>query len=371
MNDRVMQFRIGVFVIFAGLVLAMMLIWFGERPTLFRDQGYVVARYDEAPGVNVGIPVRKSGIRIGEVTAIEFDEREGQPDGVLVTLALDRKIKLKAGSAPRIGRALIGDVSIDMTPGSGTAFMELSPNPKAAMNPAKMIVGEVSPDPSKALAAATVAFEKVGPTLDAIKIAAGGIADLSTSAKDVQPFLDTWKATGVKVGNAAEGIDRVIQMNEAELKPAIASLRSVSDKLNGTLDPKTLDDIRVAITRFSSAAGKLDQSLADIGPLLADLGAASNSRPITNFGQTIYRVNRLAYDLSLLTAALNDNGKLSTTGTLQRLVTNAELYENMNQMIAAGKEVMISAKPAVNSLRAFADKVARDPSLIARGALQK
>ena len=36
------------------------------------------------------MPVRKSGIRIGEVSAIKFDDRPNQPDGVLVTLALER-----------------------------------------------------------------------------------------------------------------------------------------------------------------------------------------------------------------------------------------------------------------------------------------
>ncbi len=370
MNDRVMQFRIGIFVIFAALVLAMMLIWFGERPSLFRDNGFLVARYEEAPGVNVGIPVRKSGIRIGEVTSIEFDERPGQPDGVLVTMSLDRKIKLKVGSAPKIGRALIGDVSIDMTPGKGTDFMVLSPNPKVAMEPSRIITGELTPDPSKALAAASAAFEKVGPTLEAIKLAATGVSDLSTSAKDVQAFIDTWKATGAKVGNAADGIDRVIKMNEDDLKPAISSLRSVTNKLDMTLDAKTLEDIQGAVVRFSAAAGKLDQSLGDLRPLLTDLGASVNAKPLTNFGQTIYRLNRMGYDLGLLTAALNDNGKLSTTGTLQRLVVSSELYENLNQMALAAREVFTSAKPALISLRTFADKVARDPSAIARGALK-
>ena len=75
MNERVMQFRIGMFVIVAGLVLTMLIVWFGESPTLFRDHGYVIARYDEAPGVAEGIAVRKSGIRVGEVTAIAFDDR--------------------------------------------------------------------------------------------------------------------------------------------------------------------------------------------------------------------------------------------------------------------------------------------------------
>ena len=70
MNERVMQFRIGMFVIVAGLVLAMMLVWFGEAPSLFRDHVFVKVRYQDAPGVSEGIPVRKSGIRIGEVAEI-------------------------------------------------------------------------------------------------------------------------------------------------------------------------------------------------------------------------------------------------------------------------------------------------------------
>src|SRR3954468_4156667 len=109
-KERVMQFRIGMFVIVAGLVLTMLIVWFGEAPSLFHDNGYVVAHFVEAPGVSEGVPVRKSGIRIGEVTAIAFDERPKQPDGVLVTLSLERKYKIKAGSVPRISRSLIGDV---------------------------------------------------------------------------------------------------------------------------------------------------------------------------------------------------------------------------------------------------------------------
>jgi len=35
MNERVMQFRIGMFVIVAGLVLTMLIVWFGESQVLY------------------------------------------------------------------------------------------------------------------------------------------------------------------------------------------------------------------------------------------------------------------------------------------------------------------------------------------------
>ena len=124
MNERLMQFRIGMFVIVAGLVLTMMIVWFGESPAILRDQVYVKVRYGEAPGVLEGVPVRKSGIRIGEVSAIAFDERNNQPDGVLVTLAIERRYKLHEGTVPRLGRSLIGDVTIDMQPGKSPGNSE-------------------------------------------------------------------------------------------------------------------------------------------------------------------------------------------------------------------------------------------------------
>ena len=49
MNERLMQFRIGMFVIVAGLVLTMMIIWFGESPAILRDQVYVKVRYRRSP----------------------------------------------------------------------------------------------------------------------------------------------------------------------------------------------------------------------------------------------------------------------------------------------------------------------------------
>src|SRR5438105_11107197 len=172
MNERVMQFRIGMFVIVAGLVLTMMIVWFGESPSLLRDQVYLKVRYTEAPGVLEGVQVRKSGIRIGEVMAIAFDERPNQPDGVLVTLALERRYRLRQGSVPRLTRSLIGDVAIDMQPGTGDGYIPTTKLPADA----PVIEGDVAPDPSKALAAATKAFEKAGDTLQSINEAANGLA---------------------------------------------------------------------------------------------------------------------------------------------------------------------------------------------------
>jgi phospholipid/cholesterol/gamma-HCH transport system substrate-binding protein len=369
MNERVMQFRIGMFVIVAGLVLIMMIIWFGESPTLFQDHVYIKAHYQEAPGVSVGIPVRKSGIRIGEVSAIEFDERAGQPDGVIVTMSIDRKTPLKKGAKPRISRALIGDVSIDVTPGTSSENLEMG----ESVATAPMIEGEISPDPAKALAAATEAFQKVGTTLTAIETAANGVSSLSKKAETLDSFLDTWKETGRSMTSTSKRIDDVLAGNQDNIKPAIADLREVARKLNTTLDEKTTANAKQTLDRLATVSAKLDQSLNDLRPLLADLGAGTDFIPKTNLGQAAYRINRISADLGLVTRNFVDpsTGAMNPNGTLQRLVTNPSLFDNLNRMTSSANEIMGHLKPAVASLKLFAEKIARDPSALTRGALQR
>jgi phospholipid/cholesterol/gamma-HCH transport system substrate-binding protein len=364
MNERLMQFRIGMFVIVAGLVLTMMIVWFGESPTLFRDQVYLKVHYSEAPGVVEGVPVRKSGIRIGEVFSTEFDERPNEPDGVIVTLALERRYSLHAGSVPRLNRSLIGDVTVDMMPGTGPSTLPTSRAPDGA----PVIEGEVAPDPSKALAAATKAFESAGDTLKAINAAAAGLTAISKSAAKLDDFLSSVADAGKGVTKVTEGIDRVIRENEGDLRPTLANLRQVARKLDESIDQSAL---KTGIERFSAASAKLDKDLALIDPVLSDLSAPVNRQPATDIGQTFRRINLLTADLELLTSKLRDGrGGLNTSGSLQKLLTEAELHDNINAMAINATQTLVQLKAVLSTVRAFVEKVSRDPSALTRGAFQ-
>jgi phospholipid/cholesterol/gamma-HCH transport system substrate-binding protein len=367
MNERVMQFRIGMFVIVAGLVLTMMIVWFGESPALLRDRVYLKVRFIEAPGVRAGVPVRKSGILIGEVFAAGFDNRPGQPDGVLVTLALERQFPIRNGSVPRIARTLIGDLSIDMQPGALEGYIATAASPAKA----PIVDGEVSPDPSKALAAATKAFESAGDTLKSINDAAAGLSRIAESAENLDDFLTSVANAGRNVAKAAEGIERVIKTNEADVQPAIADLRAVAKKLNDTLDPKTQDALKTGLDKFSSAAARLDAGIAELSPVLKDLGAPVNHTPATDIGQAVRRINVVAADLELLSSKLRDGrGGLNADGSLQKLLTQAELHDNLNRMAVSANQALVQLKIVLGSLRTFAEKVSQDPSAIGRGAFQ-
>ncbi len=368
MNERVMQFRIGMFVIVAGLVLTMLIVWFGESPALFRAQTYVTVHYSEAPGVAEGIPVRKSGIRIGEVASIRFDDRPNQPDGVLVTLALEKKYTIRAGSVPRISRALIGDVSIDMLPGEGPGPLPTSDDPRKS----PIIEGAVAPDPSNALAAATEAFQNVKGTLDSIDQAAKGIAGMAAKTKNLDAFLDSIHDAAQNVGGLSEELTKMAKASGTDFPAAIANIRKASESLNATLDEPTRQNLQASLRQLASGTSKLDKILADFQPVARDLGSESGKAPSTNLGQAIFRLNRVTYDLSLLTAQLGDGkGRLNPNGSIQRLVMDAELYENLRLMSSRGAEVMMSAKSVVGNINRFAERIANDPAALTRGALSR
>src|SRR5437762_127553 len=110
MNDQAMKFRLGIFVLGAVILLGVLIVLFGDLPDVFRGQLQYTVRFAQAAGLETGSPVRKSGIRIGEVSTYTLD-----PDSGIVTVKVlvDRKYQLRKGDQPALGRGLLGDSNIN------------------------------------------------------------------------------------------------------------------------------------------------------------------------------------------------------------------------------------------------------------------
>ena len=348
----------------------MLIVWFGESPSLFRDHAFVKVRYDEAPGVAEGVSVRKSGIRIGEVLSIDFDETPNRPEGVIVVLSLERKYRIRKDSVAKISRSLIGDVAIDMMLGASPEFIKFGDTPETAPE----IAGDVAPDPSKALAAATAAFERVGGTLAAIETAATGFSNVAKKAEGIEPVHQHPHGDGARHLRRRQGGSRRSSPKTRRISaPPSPTSASSADRLDVAFTPETAAELKSAIARINVVAAKLDTSLNEIRPVLDDLGAtAGKSIPVTNFGQAVLRINRIASDFSLLSGSLSDGkGHLNPNGTLQRLVTNPDLFDNLSRTAFSANAVFELARPAIKAIGVFAEKVAREPGLISRGVLQR
>jgi phospholipid/cholesterol/gamma-HCH transport system substrate-binding protein len=246
-------------------------------------------------------------------------------------------------------------------PGAGPGNLALGSTPAGA----PIIDGDVSPDPSKALAAATKAFEKAGDTLQSINEAATGLAKITKSADNLDRLLTTWNGTGADVSGAAQGIKRFIAANET-------NFHDVFQKFNSTLDPETQKALKDGINRFSSAAARIDAGLSDLDPAFKDLGSKVNHTPTTDIGQAIRRLNLALADLELLTSKLrNPQGGLNTDGSLQKLLVQSDLHDNLNRMAVSANQAFVQLRTVLATLRQFAEKVANDPSIMTRGAFSR
>jgi len=114
MSDRGVKVKLGGFVLVTLGILAGLVVAFGGAPSLFTAKSRYTLTFSEAPGVAVGTPIRKSGVRIGEVAAIDLDPETGQ---VFVRADVDRKYQPRRHEDAIIARGLLsGDTTIDFLP---------------------------------------------------------------------------------------------------------------------------------------------------------------------------------------------------------------------------------------------------------------
>src|SRR5882762_3138077 len=114
MAEKRVKMRLGLFVAGTLVSLAALVILFGSAPSLFSNKARYTITYPEAPGIAAGTPIRKSGVRIGEVTKVELDPGTGQ---VRVQIAIDPKYPIRSNEEANITRGLLsGDTAIDFLP---------------------------------------------------------------------------------------------------------------------------------------------------------------------------------------------------------------------------------------------------------------
>jgi phospholipid/cholesterol/gamma-HCH transport system substrate-binding protein len=109
MTERTMQFRVGVMLLAAILAAAVLALTFGGLPSLLEKTYTINVKFPSASGLTDGSPVRKSGIRIGEVSNIAL----ASDDQVLVTLRISTQYPIHDDEVCRLRTSLLGDSSVE------------------------------------------------------------------------------------------------------------------------------------------------------------------------------------------------------------------------------------------------------------------
>jgi len=123
MNTRTIEIAVGLFVAAGMAALFMLAMKVSNLATYGGGEGYVIsARFDNIGGLKVRSPVSASGVRVGQVVAIEYDS-EGYE--ARVAMAIDPQYdKFPVDTAASIlTSGLLGEQFVGLQPGAEEEFL--------------------------------------------------------------------------------------------------------------------------------------------------------------------------------------------------------------------------------------------------------
>lgn len=246
------EVTVGTIVIVAIIVFVLGTMWLSGRSV--SSDNLIRMQFSNVSGLKRASPVRISGVSVGKVERIEFQD----VGKVLVTASLPPKIRPRVDAkATIVSITLVGDYAVDLDPGRAG---ELLP-------PGRMIFGTQDPGLSGKAQA-------LGDRADSLLIGAQAIVNQRTADQlyatltALQGTLKAAQQTMETYGNPKSG-------PAAELSQTMASLRRLTDRLDSTLANPALArtlgradtltaNLAAMTSQLTSTGARLDTVLADV-----------------------------------------------------------------------------------------------------------
>jgi len=344
MDERVVQFRVGVVVLATLIITAILVLLFSDAPAIVGRHYTIYIDLAKAPGIAVDSPVRRSGIRIGRVRQIKFTEG----GHVLVTAAIEENVKLGRNEVCRVtGTLLGGNSSLDFSPAD---------DPQLAaerIEPGSLIHGLVSADPLEMLAKLQ---DNLTGTVDAIGLASEQVSKL---AKRVDGLLSSTS-------------DRQIAELLKKADQTFTSITATADSINAVVgDPQIQQDLKEGLVQIPQVLTEARDMLASVhravDSVQEDLDGLIGPKMKQALSDELDQLSDVLAQVQIFTTSLNKSG-----GTLGRLINDPELYESAANTVRNIEQLSTKLKPIIGDLRIFTDKIARDPGRLGvRGAMHR
>ncbi|MEZ6104573.1 MAG: MlaD family protein [Pirellulaceae bacterium] len=277
MEERIIQFRVGIVVIASVIIGVILVLYFGEG---FKPKYSLFLKTDMAPGVSKGTPVMKNGIRIGRVSGVETQE-----DGVLLTLQIDEGEQVYSGEVCEfVSSPLAGDTTLNFVQGieRGDQLLNGDSVLQIKVGPRSQEVLEMVVDLKDSVEQAFTSIRDAG---DAIRVTSEEVASISRRVNtalgdedsEFRLFFRDLRSATARAEMAIENLNKVIGHVEE-----IVGDEGIKTKIRSSLDEfpmlvaearETLQQAQGLVDRYSSAGERLDRNLANIEPLTEALGA--------------------------------------------------------------------------------------------------
>ncbi len=349
MNERAMQFRVGVVILATVLIGTTLVLWFRGPVPLFQSTYTVYIKFSEAPGVTTDTPVRSAGIRIGRVRSVRFAEND---EGVVVTADLDKDRPVyRDEQCEVVSSLLLGDTALEFVHRTGT------PPDRTPLSNDTVIQGQVGPDMTGTIAGLQ---KEAVQTLDTVDKAA---QELQAVLSRINRLIETKEG---KIDNLVDETSKTMRLmqgilGDPKLREAIDAMPAVLGKTQVTVERmgdtfSTLNDTFTSLNRDLKDIEPLADRLRERGPALVD-----------ELDTGLKNVDQLTGNLLTFSEGIND-----TQGSVGALLHDKELYQHVNHLVQNLDEMTRELKPVVSNVQIFTDKIARHPSeLGVRGAIKK
>jgi phospholipid/cholesterol/gamma-HCH transport system substrate-binding protein len=375
MSEQTLRFRLGVFVLAALLLLAVLIMLFGGLPDLFKQYHRYTLIFEDASGVAPGTPVRQAGVRIGEVEKVGLNEETGKAE---VSIKVDSRFVLRKNDRPVLVRGLIGgDTSIDFVrsrPREGPAEQPPLEPGSTLPGSSSAEAGDLAREAAKLLPAARETLEDVGRVfvrLDKM---------MPIMEETLREFRETAKAARTTLPE--------LQRTNTELQAASISWRKAGDRFNGLLKAnqdkitRALDSLDETMRRasamfseenqrnFTEGLRRSNEMLNRANLVMSDMQKASKPLAdrtpsiLRNLDEGTDRLNRALGDLQDLLRAGS-----KADGTLHRLLADPSLYNHLDEAACMITRLLPRVDRVLQDVETFADKIARHPEALGLGGV--
>jgi phospholipid/cholesterol/gamma-HCH transport system substrate-binding protein len=366
MDERVMQFRVGVMFLATLLITGILLVMFGKLPTLIGNYYTVQVRFTEAGGVTKDTPVRKSGILIGRVSSVRLTDRDQK---VLISMEIQSDKSIYQNEECIVARDLLGDTAV---------VFRQNPRMAGSGQPIKrdaILDGHVSDDPTGLKRALSEPIDTVTDTGKALTVAS---KQLGEAAHRVEEILDkdTQENTKAMLRDSAATLQTIRSMlgdeeNRKKLTESVRKMPETMDNMNRTFQAteealrkfttQTGDDKKSAVDRLVDTIEMTQQTIRQF----SESSEPGRPAPADQIAHAMENINEVTSLLRTVMLNIEQN-----RGSLGLLLNDRQLYDRINRTARNIEELTRDLKPIVADARVFSDKIARHPGSIVRDAVK-
>ncbi len=331
------QLRVGVTVIIASLVLALLLFLMSGTAGLFTKRITVRSYFDNAEGLRPGAPVRLSGVDIGNVSRIRIvPDKNRRLTPVEVTMKVSTKyiFGLRSDSVTSLDTAgVLGETYLDIDSQQAVG---------AEAKDGDVLPTQVHPDFNQVVRASQSTLENMDALLKrADRILAfaesgkGSLGKLIYDPTLYNRFSDT-------VADFQKIVDQV-SSGQGSLG-ALISRKDAYDKFLSTLDKMNsiIDDIQQGkgtagkFIKDPSLYNNANDTIANVKKITEDINAGKGTLGrLTKDEELANKLDTTITKLSQLTTELE-----AGQGTVGKLFKDDTLYNNANEMLVETRDLV-------------------------------